>query len=479
MSRYHDLANILGTRIEQGLYAAGDRLPSVRTLSLEYGVSLTTVQQAYRWLEMSGLVEARPRSGWYVPASRRPPELPKMGKPNLRPIDVSDWGQVQDLLDLERADDTIQFGRGMPDVDTPTLQPLRAALVRESRHAGIDSLHYNDIQGVPALREQLARLATDAGYRIDPSELIVTSGCQEALTCAVRVLCAPGDIVAIASPSYHGMMQILKEAGVQVFEIPCDPIQGISLEALELALERWPVKAIQVIPNANNPLGYTMPQHRRLGLIRLAQRFDVPIIEDDIYGDLAYGWPRPQALKALDEDGRVILCSSFSKTLAPGLRVGWMVPGRYFDKALRMKYTSSGPTAPLPQIAVAEFLRKGHYPTHLRRMRRQYQRHRDIMAEWIRRYFPEGTRVSQPTGGFTLWLELPESFDTHALDPMLREKGIAIAHGNIFSAAGKYRNCMRLSHACALDARTEAALRQMGESIKAILDQPPLERLRA
>jgi DNA-binding transcriptional MocR family regulator len=284
------------------------------------------------------------------------------------------------------------------------------------------------------------------------------------------VLCAPGDIVAIASPSYHGMMQILKEAGVQVVEIPSDPVLGISLEALELALDRWPVKAIQVTPNASNPLGCTMPEPRRLGLMQLACRFDVPIIEDDIYGDLVYGWPRPHALKALDEDGRVLLCSSFSKTLAPGLRVGWIAPGRYFDKVLRMKYTSSGPTAPLPQIAVAEFLRKGHYPVHLRRMKRQYQRQRDVMTEWVRRYFPEGTRISHPQGGFTLWIELPEHFNSHALDTVLQKNGIIIAHGDIFSAAGKYRNCLRLSHASVFSPRTEWAVRTIGDAIGALLD---------
>lgn len=469
MSRYLNLADTLGRRIEHGLYEAGQRLPSVRALSLEHGVSLTTVQQAYRWLEMAGLAEARPRSGWFVPASRQPPALPSMGAPNLRPTDVSEWGQVQDLLELERDGKTIQLGRGMPDVESPSLKPLQAALAREGRRAGIASLHYNDMQGVPELREQLSRLAVDAGYPAAPDSIIVTTGCQEALSCAIRALCVPGDIVAIASPSYHGMMQILKETGVQVFEIPSDPVQGISLEALELALERWPVKAIQVIPNASNPLGYTMPEHRRAGLIRLAQRFDVPIIEDDIYGDLVYGWPRPHALKALDEDGRVLLCSSFSKTLAPGLRVGWIAPGRYFDKVLRMKYTSSGPTAPLPQIAVADFLAKGHYPVHLRRMRRQYQRQRDVMIEWVRRYFPEDTRISHPQGGFTLWVELPEAFDTHALDAMLRENGIVIAHGDIFSATGKYRNCMRLSHASVFTARTEWAVRRIGETIGEIL----------
>lgn len=470
MSRYLDLANTLGSRIEQGAYESGVRLPSVRALSTEYGVSLTTVQQAYRWLEIAGLAEARPRSGWFVPDIRRSPELPRMGKPDLQPIDVSEWGQVQELLELEQEGETVQLGRGMPDVETPSLRPLRTALAREGRHAGIASLHYNDMQGVPALREQLARLSIDAGYRASPDSLIVTTGCQEALSCAVRALCSPGDIVAIASPSYHGMMQILKETGVQAFEIPSDPIQGISLEALELALDQWPVRAIQVIPNANNPLGYSMPEHRRLKLLQLARRFDVPIIEDDIYGDLVYGWPRPHALKALDDDGRVLLCSSFSKTLAPGLRVGWIAPGRYFDKVLRIKFTSSGPTAPLPQIAVAEFLRKGHYPIHLRRMRRQYQRQRDVMTDWVRRYFPAGTRISHPQGGFTLWIELPDGFDTHALAPMLRESGIVIAHGTIFSASGKYRNCMRLSHAAVFSPRTEWALQQIGTAVGKILD---------
>ncbi|MFA7578911.1 PLP-dependent aminotransferase family protein [Castellaniella sp.] len=469
MSRYLDLANALGSRIEQGAYNSGARLPSVRELSTEYRVSLTTVQQAYRWLEVAGLAQARPRSGWYVPATLRPSALPSMVSPDPRPVDLSEWGQVQDLLELESASETVQLGRGMPDVETPSLRPLQIALAREGRHAGIPSLHYNDIQGVRALREELARLAVEAGYRLSPDALIVTTGCQEALSCAVRALCAPGDIVAIASPSYHGMMQILKENGLQVFEIPSDPIQGISLEALELALEQWPVKAIQLIPNASNPLGYIMPEHRKLKLLQLAQRFDIPIIEDDIYGDLAYCWPRPHALKALDHEGRVLLCSSFSKTLAPGLRIGWIAPGRYFDKVLRIKFTSSGPTAPLPQIAVAKFLGGGHYPVHLRRMRRQYQRQRDIMSEWVRRYFPSGTRISHPQGGFTLWIELPDACDTLALDPMLREHSIAIAYGTIFSASGKYRNCMRLSHASAFSSRTEWAIQQIGTMLRTIM----------
>lgn len=408
MTRYLNLAEYIGCRIEQGLYGPGERLPSVRALSVEHGVSLTTVQQAYRVLESSGLAIPRPKSGYFVPADRRLPALPKMGRPTLRPVDISQWDLVRELMRFEQGANVVQLGCGMPDVTAPTLKPLLTALARIGRRSDCSSLQYNHLQGVPALREQIARLAVDSGCRLTPADIVVTSGCQEALSCAIRALCMPGDIVAIASPSFHGMMQALKAAGLKALEIPTDPVTGASLEALEMALEQWPVKAIQLTPTCNNPLGYSMPEERKRTLIRLAQRFDVPIIEDDIYGDLAQRYPRPRTLKSFDDDGRVLLCSSFSKTLAPGLRVGWIAPGRYLAQVLHMKYIGSGATATQPQLAVAEFIAAGHYQPHRRRMRKQYQRNRDLMTEWVSRYFPAGTRVSKPQGGFTLWVELPE-----------------------------------------------------------------------
>jgi len=241
---------------------------------------------------------------------------------------------------------------------------------------------------------------------------LITTGCHEALSVGLRALCQPGDVVALDSPSFHGVMQTLKGLGIKALELPTDPRHGINLPALEMALEQWPIKAIQLTPTCNNPLGYTMPDANKLALLRLAQRFDVAIVEDDVYGDLAYRYPRPRTIKSYDEDGRVLLCSSFSKTLAPGLRIGWMAPGRYLEQALHLKYIGTGATATHPQMALAEFIANGYYEPHVRRLRAQYQRNRDLMIDWVTRYFPTGTRASAPQGGFMLWIELPEGFDT-------------------------------------------------------------------
>ncbi|KAF1053922.1 MAG: HTH-type transcriptional regulator NorG [Stenotrophomonas maltophilia] len=203
-------------------------------------------------------------------------------------------------------------------------------------------MSYDSLQGSQPLREQITRLLLDSGCHVPPSEIVITTGCQEALSITLRAVCQPGDIVAIDSPSFHGAMQALKAHGLKALEIPTDPVQGVSLEALELAMEQWPVKVILLTPNCNNPLGYIMPDERKRALLRLAQRYDAAILEDDVYGDLAYAYPRPRTIKSFDSDDRVILTSSFSKTVAPGLRTGWVVPGRYLERILHFKYIASG-----------------------------------------------------------------------------------------------------------------------------------------
>ncbi|WP_288755933.1 PLP-dependent aminotransferase family protein, partial [uncultured Pseudomonas sp.] len=263
----------------------------------------------------------------------------------------------------------------------------------------------------------------------------------------------------------------LKGLGMKALEIPTDPVTGISLEALELALEQWPIKLIQITPSCNNPLGYIMPEARKKALLKLAQRYDVAILEDDVYGDLAYTYPRPRTVKSFDMQGRVLLCSSFSKTLAPGLRVGWVAPGRYLERVLHMKYISTGSTASQPQLAVADFIANGHYQPHVRRMRSQYQRSRELMSDWVTRYFPPGTRVSRPQGGFMLWVELPEHFDTLQLNHALLEQGVQVAVGSIFSASGKFRHCLRMNFAARPTAQIEAAVRKVGETAQRLLDE--------
>ena len=471
MTLYVNLAELLGTRIEQGFYRPGDRLPSVRALSVEHGVSLSTVQQAYRLLEDQGMAAPKPKSGYFVPAARTLPALPVVGRPAQRPVEISQWEQVLELIRSVPQKDIIQMGRGMPDITSPTLKPLLRSLAQISRRQDMPGLYYDNIYGTQALREQIARLMLDAGCQLVAHDLVVTTGCHEALSCSIRAICEPGDIVAVDSPSFHGAMQTLKGLGMKALEIPTDPLTGISLEALELALEQWPIKAIQLTPNCNNPLGYIMPESRKRALLTLAQRFDVAIIEDDVYGDLAYDYPRPCSIKSLDDDGRVLFCSSFSKTLAPGLRIGWVAPGRYLERVLHMKYISTGSTATQPQIAIAEFLKGGHFEPHLRRMRSQYQRNRDLMIEWVTRYFPQGTRASRPKGSFMLWVELPEGFDTLRLNRDLLEQGVQIAVGSIFSASGKYRNCLRMNYAAKPTPQLEEAVRKVGATAARLLAQ--------
>ncbi|MFZ5956635.1 PLP-dependent aminotransferase family protein [Pseudomonas sp. QL9] len=462
MKRYSQLAQTLGQRIEQGLYRPGDRLPSVRTLSEEYGVSISTVQQAYRVLEDSGLVEPRPKSGYFVPERRHIPALPAMTRPAQRPVEISQWDQVLEQVRSAPGGELVQLGRGTPDIASPSLRPMQRAMANAARRTDLRSLGYEGIQGSLPLREQISRLMLDSGCQVPPSELVITTGCQEALAVTLRAICQPGDIVAIDSPSFHGAMQALKAHGLKALEIPTDPANGVSLEALELAMEQWPVKLILLTPNCNNPLGYIMPDARKRALLNLAQRYDVPILEDDVYGELAYCYPRPRSIKSFDTDDRVLLASSFSKTVAPGLRTGWVAPGRYLDRILHFKYIASGTCAPQPQMALAEFVGGGHYEPHIRRMRAQYQRHRDLMSDWVYRYFPEGTRASRPQGGFMLWVELDPQFDSVRLNQVLRSQGVQVAAGNIFSASGKYRNCLRMNYSNRDLARIEEAVRRVG-----------------
>lgn len=466
MTRYQHLACLLSDRIKQGLYRSGERLPSVRTLSSEHGVSISTVQQAYHLLEEKQLIVPQPRSGYFVATHKATPPVPALTRPVQRPVEVTQWDSVLELLSSRASDEVIQLGSGMPDLTQPTLKPLWKIMGRLAQKQQTELLNYDSLLGVSVLREQVARLTIDSGCQLTAEDIVITTGCHEALSVSIRAVCAPGDIIAVESPAFHGTMQTLRGLGIRVIEIPTDSVTGISLDALELAFEQWPIKAVVVVPNCNNPLGFIMPEARKRALLALAQRVDAAIIEDDVYGELAWDYPRPVTLKSLDMDGRVLLCSSFSKTLAPGLRVGWVAPGRYRDRVLHMKYIGTGSTATLPQHTVAEFIRQGHYLPHLRRMRQVYQRNYETFSCWVRHYFPCGICVSRPQGGFLMWIELPEAFDAVRLNAELREASLQVAVGSLFSASGKYHNCLRLNYGLPVNEQTEQALAQLGMAIE-------------
>lgn len=470
MTRYQHLATLLAERIEQGLYRSGERLPSVRSLSSEHGVSISTVQQAYHLLEDRQLISPQPRSGYFVTHRKAQPPVPPLTRPVQRPVEITQWDAVLEQLSAREEREMVPLGSGNPDVSQPTMKPLWRELGRIAQYQNPELLGYDSLYGMRALRQQISRLMLDSGCVVNSDDILITNGCHEALSIAIRAVCEPGDIVAVESPSFHGTMQMLRAYGVKVVEIPTDSVTGISVEALELALEQWPIKAVILVPTCNNPLGFIMPEARKKAVFCLAQRFDIAIIEDDVYGETAYEYPRPMTIKSLDIDGRVLLCSSFSKTLSPGLRVGWIVPGRYLDRALHTKYIGTGSTGTIAQYAVAEFIRNGHYHRHLRRMRQIYHRNLEEFTCRVRQYFPCGICVSRPQGGFIMWVEMPENIDLVPICCALREQGIQMVAGSLLSASGKYRNCLRLNYALPFDAALEAALRTTGEALGHVLE---------
>ncbi len=466
MKLYEKVAASIAERIEQGFYQPNEKLPSIRELSHAQKVSISTAQEAYRLLEDQLWAESRPKSGYYVLQRRKPPQqMPMLSRPVQRPIEVSQWEEVLNLLCASTDKTIVQLSRAIPDLNAPTLKPLMKIMTELNRSEQYNVLSYEHLRGSDLLRLQIARLMVDSGCRLHPDDIVTTTGCQEALSASLRAVTQPGDVVAVDSPSFYGSMQAIKAHGLKALEIPTHPETGISIEALELALEQWPIKAIQITPTCNNPLGYTMPVEHKQRLLALTAAKDIPIIEDDIYGDLSYVSPRPPSIKSFDTEGRVLLCSSFSKTLAPGLRVGWVAPGRYVNQVLHMKYVVTASTSTLPQIAIAEFIAQGGYERHIRKMRAQYEQSRDIMIRWIEKFFPVNTRISYPQGGFVLWVELPFDLDTVELNVRTLQRGVSLAPGVLFSATGKYRNCMRLNFTDKPSAKNEAAIKTIAEEI--------------
>mgnify|MGYP000385931149 CR=1 FL=1 len=366
MKLYEQLADTLSERIKQGYFQTGDKLPSIRSLSTEHGVSISTVQEAYRLLEDRGLAAPRPKSGYYVSPQIESPPLPTVDSALQKPLQVSKWAHVLHMFNRPDTDGIIYLSVALPDLSSSTLKPIQTTMSDLFRRIGLRGLAYDRLNGAEELRRQLARLSIDSGSQLSPDEIVITTGCQEALSISLRTVAQPGDVIAIESPGFFGSLQAIEASGLKALEIPCHPETGMSMEALELALEQWPVKAILTTPIFNNPAGHCMPDAHKQRMLALAQRYDIPIIEDDIYGDLSYSYPRPRTIKSFDTEGRVILCSSSSKTMAPGLRVGWVSPGRYLQQIMHMKYITSMSSTTMPQLAIAEFIAQGGYERHLR-----------------------------------------------------------------------------------------------------------------
>ncbi|MDX9742028.1 MAG: PLP-dependent aminotransferase family protein [Gammaproteobacteria bacterium] len=457
---YQRIADELASQIASGVQRAGDRLPGVRDYAEQRGVSVSTVVSAYRKLEDAGYIEARSRSGFYVRARQAIQTIEGAASPVTappRPV----TGQAMAMALIKAANDPgiVQLGAAVPDSTYLPTHAVARALAHVARSERSRTAGYMTPPGAPELRRQIARRMSQTGGSIPADEIVITTGCQEALTLALRAVTRPGDVVAVESPAFYGLLQVLESLELEALEIPADPRTGISLDALAFALERWPVKACALVPNFSNPLGYCMTDDRKRALVELVTQRGIPLIEDDVYGDLGFSNRRPTTCKGLMPQADILYCSSYSKTLSPGLRIGWIAAGeRRRERIEYLKYVTSVASPTAPQLAVSELLESGRYDRYLREVRGRYASAVARMSEAIMNYFPEGTRISQPAGGFVLWVELPKHVDSFDLAQRALSQGVSVAPGTIFSASGKYRNYIRLSCARVWDAGLERAL---------------------
>ncbi len=458
--------------IESGVLAPGARMPSVRALMRLHRVSLSTALQACRSLEDAGLLEARPRSGYFVLKPRRAvlqpvsePD-PGVGLPDPAPYSgihdrVSDF-----VAKCERFPVVTNLALAFGAPEAYPQEALKNAALRALRRHPEVLVSPVPPHGERGFRAVLARRAMAAGMSPTADEILVTHGCTEAINLALRAVAQPGDLVAVESPTYFGLLQVIESLGLRTLEIPTSPSRGMSVEALELALRTHErIGAVVVVPNFQNPLGSVMPDAEKARLVELCAASQVALVEDDIYGALSDDDLPLASCKAWDRNGGVIHCGSLHKTLAPGMRIGWMIGGRWQARIRMLKHAQSRPNDALAQLALAEFMGSHAFDRHLVRLRRQLKVQRERTAEAIAAYFPAGTRLNMPKGGMLLWVEMPGRRSSGEVFETALREGIRVAPGLMFSNSGRFDHFLRISCGFPFSTQIEAALQRLARIV--------------
>ncbi len=466
MKRYEELAQQLSKLIESGVLRPGDRLPSVRKLRAAHGLSPATVREAFRKLEDESKIQARPRSGHYVSAHwRRAGRAPQISLPSRSSVAVDGRDPVLELIETSKNPDFAPFGSAFPGPELFPFQKLSRALGAAARKLDPRCIYDRVPLGDDELRRLVSQRYLECGCDVPASQVIITSGALEALNLSLEAVTQPGDLVAIECPTFYLVIEALKRLGLKAVELPTHPRDGVSVAALATALDRHPIKACWMMTSFENPLGSSMPQESRSELVKLLAARDIPLIEDDVYSELYFGKDGLRPAKALDRGGRVLHCGSFSKCLAPGYRVGWAAPGRYFARVERAKLLGSIATSVPTQAAIVEFLKHGGYSRHLRKLRSALTANQKQMLGAVARYFPTSTRTTVPLGGYFLWVELPEKVDAMEVQRLAVEQMVTIAPGPLFSPQRGFGNCIRLNYGLTWNSRLEAGMARLGKIV--------------
>jgi DNA-binding transcriptional MocR family regulator len=370
------------------------------------------------------------------------------------------------VLEEMRSREVVPLGSAFP---SPELFPLKQ-LARDLAASTRELDPWSTVQDLPpgnvSLRREIAQRYLLAGAEVLPEEIVITAGALEALNLALQTVTAPDDVVAIESPTFYGCLQAVESAGRRAVEIPTHPRLGVGVEELERILDREPVRACWVMTSFQNPLGATMPEAACAHLVELLARRDIPLIVDSVYADLYFTAHRVAPAKRFDKRGLVLDCGSFSKSLAPGYRLGWVAAGRFAQEVWRRKFMTSLSTSVPVQAAIAQYLSRGTYDRHLRRLRHTLQSQQASLVAALERHFPAGTRWTRPDGGYFLWVELPGEVDAIELHASALQHGISVAPGPVFSARKQFRHAIRLNYGHPWTPRVDAAMATLGRLVR-------------
>ena len=463
---YQQVVDFIHQQRKSGALKAGDKLPSLRKLSQQFDISVPTVKQAYVELERQGAISAKPQSGYYLKAEQVRNLKPRPAHWLApEPVEVECRSLIEQVYEAVHAPDTIAFGISNPVNAHPPDKALARLMRSVLSKVAEKAVSYGTIAGDEKLRLQLAIRYQELGINVNPSDIIITNGAQEALAISLQCIANPGDVVAIESPSHFGLIELIEGLGMKALEIYTCADDGICLESLAQALEQHNIAACLFSAAINNPLGSLMPDAKRQALVKLIEKFNVPLIEDDVYGDLYFHGQRPTPCQLHSEKGLVITCSSFSKTVAPGYRLGWIIAGQYLEQAKRKKRAISCSTAVLQQWTLTEYIMSGDYDRHIQLLRKKLILNCERMRALVAEHFPPQVCISEPQGGSVLWIRCRSHVDTRKIFEIAIAQGISFAPGVIFSPTGKYKNYMRISFGFRWQEKLETAIASLGKIV--------------
>ncbi|WP_296660184.1 PLP-dependent aminotransferase family protein [Paraburkholderia sp.] len=468
MTRYKTLAQTMAKEIRSGNIPAGARMPSLRHVIAQHGVSQSTASHAYYLLEEWGLVRAQERSGYYVTQGAGiAVDVKRKVRPDFESGKFEISNHIFSVLEAAKHPGIVPLGSAFPSPHLFPLRRLAKSLAQSTKLISPWSTVVDLPPGNEQLRRQIALRYMGIGIAQPMDEIVVTNGALEALNLCLMAVTRPGDVVAVEAPGFYAALQAIERLDLRAVEIPVDPVTGLDLDALARALDTHPIKACWFMTNFQNPTGVTLSTEKKKALVELLARNDVPLIEDDVYGELHYQADYPLPARAFDRHGLVMHCSSFSKTLAPGYRIGWAATGRYTQEVQRLKLMTTLSASIPAQAGIADYLQHGGYDRHLRKVRSALSTQRDLILIAIRRWLPQAVVRSYPDGGYFVWLEFPDEIDAMTLHRLAIAKGISITPGAIFSASRAFRNCIRLNYGHPWSTRIEAAIRELGELVPA------------